>query len=462
MRIRKRSIMDILIVIQVRNLILTYFYFYQHPPRINEVLKYMAEAIISRRGYTADGKPELRTEIITYNQNWTVPKHKGNISVRIFGAGATGSWQSTSGRYYGGSGWMNNAEFNNLTQGQTIQITVGQANTNVKGYAGGSTSFGTYLSANGGSGSSGGAGGAHGGDGYQFGGGGDGNGGTYGGGGGGSVGGSGRPGGMYGGGGGGGTWDSQHDSRSGGNGGMYGGGGGCGLWIFVWWRAFDCNTSSNGIGGTYGGNGSRIDRAIENNASFNSFPEDGTNTIGNNSVPENLRGTGKADRANYLNIRYENSTTPARSYTANYVTSAGGGGFGGMGGQCGYSANEFILRDNSGWVIAGGAGGGGYGGNGASVSIHTYTSDMMTDRSKVGGGGGGYGGDGESTGSLDSDPSGGGGGGYFANGYRGGGGGWYNYCHGGGNFPYNTFSFGTGGCNNGMAMSGACIIQYYA
>ena len=47
----------------------------------------MSEAIISRRGYDANGKPELRTEIITGTTNWTVPNSIRNttISVRIFG-----------------------------------------------------------------------------------------------------------------------------------------------------------------------------------------------------------------------------------------------------------------------------------------------------------------------------------------------------------------------------------------
>ena len=51
----------------------------------------MSDAIISRRGWTNEGKPQLITETITYNTNWTVPNHKGNISVRIFGGGG-GGW----------------------------------------------------------------------------------------------------------------------------------------------------------------------------------------------------------------------------------------------------------------------------------------------------------------------------------------------------------------------------------
>ena len=78
----------------------------QHPPLL-EVLKYMSEAIISRRGWGENGKPivpELRTEMIQLNYNWTVPGTiSGPVSVRIFGGGAAGT--SFQG---GGGGYMNN------------------------------------------------------------------------------------------------------------------------------------------------------------------------------------------------------------------------------------------------------------------------------------------------------------------------------------------------------------------
>ena len=63
----------------------------------------MSEAIISRRGWTSDGKPELRTETITGTTNWTVPNYKGTVSVRIFGGGGGGDYASG-----GGGGYMNN------------------------------------------------------------------------------------------------------------------------------------------------------------------------------------------------------------------------------------------------------------------------------------------------------------------------------------------------------------------
>lgn len=68
----------------------------------------MAEAIISRRGYEADGKPippELRTEAFVTNSTWKVPNHVGTVSVRIFGGGGGGSMAySSGGGGYGGNG----------------------------------------------------------------------------------------------------------------------------------------------------------------------------------------------------------------------------------------------------------------------------------------------------------------------------------------------------------------------
>ena len=58
--------------------------------------KRMSEAIISRRGWTSEGKPELMTEIITDSRNWTVPKTivGSTIDVLIFGGGGGGRRQA--------------------------------------------------------------------------------------------------------------------------------------------------------------------------------------------------------------------------------------------------------------------------------------------------------------------------------------------------------------------------------
>ena len=185
--------------------------------------KRMSEAIISRRGYTAEGKPEWHTETITGSTTWTVPKTiKGNISVLIFGGGGSGlSPNSDNVCGGGGSGWMNNGEFS-IAGGTQIPITIGNGGS-LAGQSGGTTTFGTYLSANGGvnggyslmrfyggSGGAGGGGSDDGGTGYQFGGGG----------------------GKF---------------RSGGRGGTWGGGGGSGLELR--------SASDGGDGGTYGGGG---------------------------------------------------------------------------------------------------------------------------------------------------------------------------------------------------------------
>ena len=413
----------------------------------------MSEAIISRRGYTANGKPEFRTEYITGNTNWKVPDGiKSNITVRIIGGGGVGNTYGVGG----GSGWMNNGEFQ-IAGGTSVPITIGRGATwrnTDRNSTGGTTSFGTYLSANGGSWSDGGAGGGqdvgfysrNGGKGYQFGGGGSqnahgGDGGMWGGGGGSGSGPNhnragvqcGGNGGTYGGGGGGGGYtDRNYRGGNGGNGGEYGGGGGGGGASS--YRYY----GKPGTGGTYGGDGG------VNAENGNS----GVNTIGNTEVPENLRGAGSGGR-----------------YTGSNGGGGGGGGFGGNGGWA-------TFTPTSSWDYGGGGGGGGYGGNGGNSST------------RGGGGGGGYGGDG---GNANLGDMGGGGGGYGkgADGSNWGGGGGY-YCPAGGYNAYinrsNEIGRAGGGIgiweNNQLVASygsgrvgtdgnaygdegGVCILQYY-
>lgn len=362
-----------------------------YPPLNMKGESSMSEAIITRRSRMDSGPGTLITNTITSNTTWTVPNHKGDISVRIFGGGGGGDHFMG-----GGGGWMNNADLT-IANGEAVRITIGRgglANTS----AGGTSSFGSYLSANGGtlnsyinrnwyagSGGSGG-GGEYGGIGYQFGGGG----GIYGGG----------NGGIWGGGGGCGGYEGNA-----GNGGTYGGGGG--------------GYNKGGRGGTYGGNGA----SGSNSAGYvKTKAENGTNTIGNNSVPNNCQGPG---------------TTPGTNWS-------GGGGFGGRGGGSVY----------------GGGGGGGYGGNGG--------WGVRTMANTEGGGGGGYG-HGADGGNLL-----GGGGGYFARGgsgsytqssARGGGGG--SYGRGGNVGESGQFGGGGGGQDPdsdtvGSGGDGICIIQYYA
>ena len=144
----------------IRSCLLILFSFCQHPPQ-DEVLKYMSEAIISRRGGKGNGgngssTPNfvLTSKTFTSNTSWVVPNHNGAISVRIFGGGGGGSYWSGGG---GGGGWMNNGDLT-LANGSSIPITIGAGGnggsygSGSTGGAGGSSSFGIWLSANGGEG----------------------------------------------------------------------------------------------------------------------------------------------------------------------------------------------------------------------------------------------------------------------------------------------------------------------
>ena len=431
----------------------------------------MSEAIIVKRGRSGGDTPglvqTLITNIITSNTTFQAPNAINNtFYVRIFGGGGAGNASSGGG---GGSGWMNNGEIV-LNYGTSVSIRIGRGGSYNNG---GTTTFGTYLSANGGGvptankAGCGGAGGSasstvlaygnslDGGDGYQFGGGSGalngngGNGGIWGGGGAGgggikyypytnraqiksdvwdSKGGNGGHGGTYGGGGGAcvryeftGTINSSCvnfggniANRRGGNGGTYGGGGGGGI---------------AGTGGTYGGNG----------GTYTENSENGTNTATWTNVYHDgntyFRGYGKAGVAKW-----------GINNTANY-NGGGGGGYGGNGGN---SKNESIGTND--YAVYGG-GGGGYGGNGGSAN------------SDIGGGGGGYGGSGGTGGGGGYGTTANGGGDY--RGYGGGGGGYYTagsastYDGGAPGTAYSEWGRGGFGGANLNGTSGVCIIQYY-
>lgn len=394
----------------------------------------MAEAIISRRGYGTEGRPKptvLQTRFIVQNESFEIPNAINNtFSVRIFGGGGGGGCINNYTYYYyktewgggGGGGWMNNGEFD-LTGYGNIPVTIGvggQAAPNQTlnvANSGGTTSFGTLLSANGGEGANradyayganGGSGGGgtgrgqigmgyirNGGDGYQFGGGApSGNGGIWGGGAGGYI--------LYA------SSNSGESYRS------------------VW---------NGGTGGIHGGNGGLININWTNNNTFIELTignrkileaENGTNTVGDVNVPNEVQGNGT--RSNY-------------KFLSNNICCGGaGGGYGGCGGLSGNSCT-YIVNASS-WppdqwyrttvqCICPGAGGG-YGGNGGNSSYW------------AGGGGGGYigkGGDGIYNG------------GHV---YAGGGGG---YGNGGqyGQVP----GYGGGGATTQNGGSGICIIQYY-
>ena len=401
----------------------------------------MSEVMISRRsGGGSSGDSGLVTTYVCSDINWVVPKSKdGNFYIRLIGAGGTPYKESYLG---GGSGMMNN-DVLQLSEGDVIPITVGIPYW-VNG-AGGTTSFGTYLSGNGGSFMSGGSGGfggtwGRGGTAYQFGGGAcnsghGGNGGVWGGGGTGRAAWSGGNGGTYGGGGGTAYSNSSTKPQSG-NGGTYGGGGGAGTYT---------NSSrfcKLGYGGEYGGNGGGYNSEAENGVNTAGWTNVGKDEISNSYLTGyGLRGTSADDNKGY----------------------GGGGGFGGNGG----SVN-----------ISYGGGGGGYGSNGGNSS------------NVAGGAGGGYGGDGEDA-PMNGEYRGAAGGGYGKVSVGSGGGGGY-YCPGGGINRHRTMnitggtlylnsyagggigiwdrgeflaSYGSGAYSYGNVWMffepGVCIIQYY-
>ena len=296
----------------------------------------MSEAIIARGGRKGSGGGSdfhgLMTEVYTSSTMWLVPSNAINneFSVRIFGGGGGGAPGGG-----GGGGWMNNDTLT-LEPGTLIFINIGSGGQSVEdssydgiqhpfwATSGGITSFGTYLSASGGSaptipnndyvdenwvnatggsGGSGGGGRLHGGRGYQFGGGG-----------------------------------GSLRNGSGGHGGPWGGGGGGNI---------------IGQGGTYGGNGGNTSVGAEN----------GTNTIGWSNVGQELNG----------------SYITGNGITTFWYTGGGAGGGGGFGGKGGYGATSksdyggggggYGADGGNGYYSSGGGGGYGKGGYGGTYGI---------------------------------------------------------------------------------------------
>lgn len=316
----------------------------------------MGEAIISR-GFSGSSSSsngstnnKFRTEIITSTTLWRIPDDAtGDVSVRIFGGGGSGD------DYRAGSGgFMNNSLINsNELKSKEVYISIGAGAFGNNLTSGGTTSFGTYLSALGG-GSAGGMGGSTGGcnneahDAFQFGGGGSGLGGF---------------GGKWGGGGG--SLSSKAIAR-----------GGCiyanNIYFGAYIRQDTTNITSSGLAGN-GGNG-------------NINAEDGVNTIG---MGLDFEGDGKSGC--YIEDLINNSLVSS----SNKINSAGGG-YGGCGG---ISTNI----GTTGTVMTGG--GGGYGANGGNGGRYGF------------GGGGGYGGKGGDGSYISGFRSGGGGGyGKYGNG----------------------------------------------
>lgn len=195
-------------------------------------------------------KRRVVTDIITQTQSWTCPAGVTSIHVRLFGGGAggraAGSSSGGNGGNGGGGGHMS-AQMLNVTPGTIYPVTIGKGGESNR--AGGTTSFGTLLSANGAYDNDGGTGGggagasnatySHGNDGGD---------GDYGGGGGagGGYGGNGTPG-LPGTGGNGNNGASGNGTRGGNGGNGMAGGGGTG-------KGGTANQAGGG-GGGYGGEG---------------------------------------------------------------------------------------------------------------------------------------------------------------------------------------------------------------
>ena len=354
-------------------------------------------------------KKVAKNEIFMSDSTFTVPDGITSVAVRIFGGGGAGYCFRGGG---GGGGHMSYGVFE-VTPGQQIPITIGiggksGGNSNMNG---GTSSFGTYLSAAGGSGASSYIGGS---------------GGTGGGGGGTGAGGSG----SYGGGGGG----SGQSGRNGGGGGTYGGGGGgCGGTTTHNYSGTTTNPGgSGGTGGTYGGRGG--DGVT---SGYGQSGSSGTNTVGQEL---DFTGTGSGGTGGY------SATINDSGSTSYWIKGGGGGGGGGYGGKGGNGGGGTSVSWNGSYP-GGGGGGGGYGGNGGNGGYGEYGIDPGG-----GGGGGGYGGNGGNG----IAGGGGGGGGYGTSGNGGTNGGAGGIAAGGScstQISGSSSTYPAGG-------SGICIVTY--
>ncbi len=104
--------------------------------------------------------PFTRTNVFYQSTTWTVPNNVSWVKARVWGAGGGGGGNYVQGASGGGGGGGYSEEILFVTPGSSIVVTVGQGglgggNSSVSasannGLSGGSSSFGTYLSATGG------------------------------------------------------------------------------------------------------------------------------------------------------------------------------------------------------------------------------------------------------------------------------------------------------------------------
>lgn len=350
----------------------------------------MGEALIVSRGsgiIQSTNSKTLITNIFTSDTIFTVPYSiNQQFSVRIFGGGGKGGVDSygnertISAGGGGGGGFMNNSILN-INKGENISITIGKGAT-VNNSTGGTTSFGTYLSAlggdsgnnlNGGNGGSGGGGGwaqGKGGIGFQFGGGGS---------------------------------SSGYSSDLviyGGNGGKWGGGGGS----YINERKI-YSVEGYACGG----------RLYENGYNNKPTGDSGLGGRGGTITYEVGTQSGTNTYCLYLeNIISEFNTDIIGKGSNGNGSAGGGGGYGGCGGygsDGGGGGGGYGANGGNGYNGSGGGGGGyginGFGGDSVSATFEALDgSNARYDNIGVAGGGGAYG----KGGSYPSQPTFGGGG----------------------------------------------------
>ncbi|HQT63921.1 MAG: hypothetical protein B7Z75_03935 [Acidocella sp. 20-57-95] len=99
-------------------------------------------------------------QVFTSTGTFTVPNGVTSVRVRVLGGGASSGYHSTMPGAGGGAGGEAYGIINNLTPGQAIAVTVGAGGAALTspgvGNSGGTSSFGTFMSATGGVGGSGG------------------------------------------------------------------------------------------------------------------------------------------------------------------------------------------------------------------------------------------------------------------------------------------------------------------
>lgn len=276
-----------------------------------------------------NAKRVLKAIVIRESQVWQVPEGLyGEVHILAFGGGAGGGGRLSGG--YGGGGGHRSVWVGKLTE-SSYPVTIGAGGA--ANGAGGVTSFGTLVSATGGSGKNGGTGG----------------------------GGIGVPGGngSYGGGGGGGIYGSN----SGGNGGTYGGGGGG--------NGAKGGNSASYTGGTRGGAGYSENGKDDSGGA-------GENTIGKGFLFEGT-GTGGV---------MSGGGGGGGGYGGNGGNGGnkGGGGGGGYGGNGGNNGGGGGGYGGSGGDKGGGGGGYGLDGNGGLGSGNSSGIDGGNGGTAAGGG----------------------------------------------------------------------------